>query len=121
MRFLRRYRKPILILVFPAFLIMLGNSTLNMHNHMVKGYLWSHAHPFNKESSKTPYKSHLHTDFELLILDLLSKLEVLITYAFCITLLTLEAARIFAGTNTGSPVEQAVLLQCPRGPPVYSR
>lgn len=56
------------------FVIALLNNSFNRHNHVVSGFLYSHAHPFGKTSQDSPVKSgsHNHTLLELFLLELLS-------------------------------------------------
>ena len=69
---IRKYKYFILLIIVPVLLLFITNSLINRHNHLVRGYVFSHAHPFKKEPDNQQYPFHSHTDAELVILDLLS-------------------------------------------------
>lgn len=61
------------------FVIALLNNSLNRHNHIVSGFLYSHAHPFSKTAKDNPAKgaAHKHTQIELFFLNLLTDQDFL--------------------------------------------
>ena len=116
---IRRHRNLIMIWVIPAMIMLVANSIANRHNHLISGVLYSHAHPFDRDTSEEPYQNHNHSNLELAILDLLTNLEVLSPFVLVYA--------IFRSILMGkSPVRvsylhslsQAIVFG-PRAPPVY--
>ena len=64
---LRKYKHFILLVTFPVLILFISNSLINRHNHLVRGVVISHAHPFNKEKDNNQYPYHKHTDAEIVI------------------------------------------------------
>ena len=64
------------ILLLPAMMWLLFNTTVNRHIHVLSdGYIISHSHPFAKEQSDSiPFNMHQHTEKELLLLGLFSQI-----------------------------------------------
>lgn len=62
-----------------ALILLAINSVANRHNHLIRGFVYTHAHPFQDAGSNAPFQNHSHSRSELIILDLLSNFEVLIT------------------------------------------
>lgn len=120
MRVLRRISRfiiPVIILVLSLSII---NSTINRHNHMVSGYIYSHAHPYQTESGASPFQKHNHSALELAILDLLSDLQlILFTLAAALALLPV-ISRVLATVITSPPSIRRMSTLIPRAPPVYS-
>ncbi len=75
----RRIGRIVILFLMPALILLAINSVANRHNHLIRGYVYTHAHPFQDEGSDVPYQSHSHSGSELIILDLLSDFEVLIS------------------------------------------
>ncbi len=119
MRYLHKYRKYFLIALFPAICWLFINNSINRHFHQLQsGQIITHAHPYQKEKSdSSPFQSHHHSDFELLILDLVSNLVVIIIAAapvgifhLLIKEIKIRAAKIFAYSEPYN-------IQKYRGPP----
>ena len=80
MRFFRKIKILILILLIPAISWVIINAAINLHSHLVNGYVITHAHPFFKDvKNKSPYQSHKHTAFAFFILDQISNPVFLIS------------------------------------------
>jgi len=80
MRFLRRYNKIILLLVFPALCLLFYNNTSNWHQHQLfSGEITSHAHPFSTPTDDpVPFQKHNHSKTEYLILDMMNHIFLLL-------------------------------------------
>jgi tellurite resistance-related uncharacterized protein len=63
-----------MMVLLPAFLWLLANSTLNRHSHLTSlGTIITHAHPFHKnKSAPAPFQGHHHSKKDLWLLDLFS-------------------------------------------------
>ena len=60
---LRKNIKLILVLALPVYLMVLANSMMNMHVHVLSnGMVVRHAHPFDHEEEEEHH--HQHTDVE---------------------------------------------------------
>jgi len=58
----------LLLIVLIAFQVL--NKSVNTHAHLLAdGTVISHAHPYKKSADPGPYKSHHHTQNELICLD----------------------------------------------------
>jgi len=63
-RFFRKYIKVFILLFLPVYLLLLANSMLNMHVHILSnGMVVRHAHPFAHHSDPSG-ESHHHTGKE---------------------------------------------------------
>lgn len=52
------------------FLVQIGNKVYYSHSHVLEnGRVITHAHPYNKTSDATPYKSHHHSSEQFFFLD----------------------------------------------------
>jgi len=120
MDILRKYKRFILLVTIPVLLLFISNSLINKHNHIIRGYVVTHAHPFNKNTDSQPLPYHNHTDAEIIILNLLGDFDVLLiwfaTALFCLVLLGRHLPILLPGFHPGPP--NPVFLS--RGPPVYT-
>jgi hypothetical protein len=115
---LRKIRKIILVILLPAVLLLLANSVLNRHNHFIHGFLYSHAHPFQNSGGPEPVK-HTHTDFELLVLDLLSNLELIVGICFISLFLSERLLKQVLKPEWDTSVKELVVAGPPRAPPCF--
>lgn len=121
MNILRKYRYLILLVTIPVLMLFITNSLVNRHNHLIKGYEYSHAHPFNKQESEKPqYPLHGHTDAELVTLDLLSNIEILVGLVLVILFTALKAVDLSMPCFHGLPAGMVIYLCSPRAPPSFS-
>lgn len=120
MNIIRKYKYFILLFTFPVLLLFITNSLVNRHNHLIKGYEYMHAHPFNKESGTSQYPIHDHTDAELVTLDLLSNLEILVGLVLIILFTALKALDLSMPCFHGLPAGMVIALCSPRAPPSCS-
>ena len=115
---IRKYKYFILLVTVPLLLLFITNSLVNRHNHLIKGYEYSHAHPFDKqESGNQPYPLHGHTDAELVTLDLLSNIEILVVLILIILFIALKVSDISMTPGYGLPAYMVISLCSPRAPP----
>lgn len=50
--------------------ILILNKALFLHSHkMDNGVVISHSHPYNRSDDKQPYKSHFHSEAEIVFLE----------------------------------------------------
>lgn len=114
---IRKYRHFILLVAFPVLLLFISNSLINRHNHFVRGYVFSHAHPFNKENDNNQYPYHNHTDAEIVILDLLTDIDMLVMCVLLSVVLALGISKLLPGIHPGIQTGPALHSYSPRGPP----
>ncbi len=61
---IRKHIRLSILLILPLYLILLVNSILNMHVHiMANGIVIRHAHPFNSHSEKDSPHEHTSKEF----------------------------------------------------------
>jgi len=75
-RFRKDIKTVIVSIMLGVFTLLVINYSLNIHQHVASGFLYSHAHPFNK-AAENPINSHSHTVPELIALDLLTDSDFL--------------------------------------------
>ncbi len=118
---IRKYKYFILLVTVPLLLLFITNSLVNRHDHLIKGYKYSHAHPFDKqESGNQPYPLHGHTDAELVALDLLSNIIIVAGLILVILFLALKVSDISICFGYGLPAVRVISLCSPRAPPACS-
>lgn len=109
-------------IVMIAVLLIAYNTATNGHYHITEsGFILWHAHPHSDNSGHVPIKSHSHTDFELLFLQMLTNLLLAIIVFFGILFSnTIKIAKLFS--HYISPVFDNFLLSFKslRAPPVLS-
>ncbi|MEA3444739.1 MAG: hypothetical protein U9R19_08440 [Bacteroidota bacterium] len=72
--------KSVAFLMIGVMGMLVANKAAFMHTHKLNdGTIISHAHPFDKSNDSKPYKSHHHTNAELLFFQ---NIEVLFLTAF---------------------------------------
>ena len=110
--------KIVLIVMLGIFSLLVINNSLYRHNHLVAGYLYSHAHPFEKGASGNPVQSHSHSVPELILLDLLTDSDFL-QIVFFTSLIGLASFVLFNFiSGTSEPLTRLVRVKIPRAPPV---
>jgi len=51
--------------------VLVANKAVFVHSHILNdGTIIEHAHPYNKSTDSTPYKSHHHTKAEFLFFQI---------------------------------------------------
>ena len=120
MQFIRRYRKFILIILFPAICWLFINNHINRHSHQLKsGYIIYHAHPYEKDNTgKLPFQSHHHSNNELFILDLISNVLFVLAILFSLNVFKKLIREIKILSRHISPCLETYTSQNYRGPPV---
>lgn len=76
---LRRIGKLVISLLIPVLVLFIVNSTINRHDHMIGGYVYTHAHPYQTDKAGDPFQNHSHSVLALALLDILSDFEILVT------------------------------------------
>ena len=96
------------------------NNSLFIHSHILPdGEVIQHAHPYNtSENPESPFKTHHHSSFEILLLNnLFSFLWIIIAAVFIVFNKNVQVISInklfFRKTNTYS-------FSLSRGPPIVS-
>jgi hypothetical protein len=117
---LRKYKHFILLVTIPVLLLFISNSLFNRHSHLVRGYLFYHAHPFKKQPDNRSIPFHNHTDAELILLDLLSDIDILVFFMLATILFLMKYSISLPGIFPEIGPGPVVLSFSPRGPPVYT-
>jgi len=118
MGILRKYKNFILLVTVPVLLLFISNSLINSHRHLVRGYTYSHAHPFNKDTGNTGHPFHTHTDAELQLLDLVSDIDILVLFILLVLSHMLLLSKSFIRTCKSYHPGLFILSFSPRGPPL---
>ena len=67
--------------------MLIANRCIFTHTHILEnGSIVFHAHPYDKTNDAKPYKTHHHTNAELLFLDLINLLFPVVFMAFAFSL-----------------------------------
>lgn len=67
---LRKYIQILAVLLIPVYLLVMGNSILNRHTHVLpNGIVITHSHPFTDSKTGLPVK-HSHTPNQVLFYQL---------------------------------------------------
>ena len=117
MRFLRKYKHFILLVTIPVLMLFMSNSLMNRHSHLVRGYVYSHAHPLKNGPVDKQHPFHSHTDAELLFLDLLGNIDLLIIMAVISVWPVLMMIRTIRLARPGALTVTGRLNYSLRGPP----
>ena len=117
---IRKYRYFILLITVPVLLLFISNSLINRHSHLVRGYVFSHAHPLNKETDNKQYPFHSHTDAELVILDYLSDIDILVLFILATLFFLVKFSMSLPGFSLYIQSDPLIPSYSPRGPPVYT-
>jgi hypothetical protein len=120
MGILRKYKNLILLVTVPVLLLYMTNSLLNRHSHLVRGYTYSHAHPFNKDTGKTGHPFHTHTDAELQLLNLISDMDILVLFILLVLSCTFLLSKLQVRDCNSFHPGPVLLSSCPRGPPLFA-
>lgn len=118
MGILRKYKNLILLVTVPVLLLFMSNSLINRHSHLVKGYTYSHAHPFDKNKGSTGHPFHTHTDAELQFLDLVSDIDILVLFILLVLSHMFLISKSFVITCKAYYPGLFTLSFSPRGPPL---
>lgn len=97
---------------------MIVNTTVNWHNHMIEGNWVSHAHPYDKKvEAENPFKTHHHSDNELILLDRISNFLIVLTSVLMILVFLQLIKEGTAIIKILIPPFHTILTQPYRGPP----
>ena len=78
------------LIILPALVWLITNSTVNTHTHTLTGDIEiSHAHPYNKNTGQTNSSAkHNHSKGEFFLLDLISHPLTLLVYILFVFILS---------------------------------
>lgn len=96
MNIARQLGKYLVVVLFPAFVCLIINSSANRHYHiLVNGSTIYHAHPYDKQHDKNfPEKSHHHTSIEFFLVGFITSSAFLLS----VGLLIISLCRIHFGS-----------------------
>lgn len=78
--------KIVAYLLIAAFTMFVVNQTFFLHTHKLPdGTIITHAHPYNKTTEHTPYKTHHHTSVDFMMLHHINLL-FFVVFAFSLVL-----------------------------------
>ena len=81
-------------LLIAAFTMFVVNQTLFLHTHKLSdGTIITHAHPYNKTTEQTPYKTHHHTSVDFMMLHHLNLLFFIISGLILSQVLKIKTVR----------------------------
>ena len=70
-------------ILFSIIALLITNNALFLHSHyLIDGTVITHAHPFKKSADSGPYRSHNHTNAELILLENLQLLFYIVSIPF---------------------------------------
>jgi len=73
MRLIRKYAGYLILLVLPAYFLLLENSIRNKHTHVLaNGLVVTHSHPLQKNEPGKPFNQHGHSKREIHFFQLFS-------------------------------------------------
>ncbi|MFO7852302.1 MAG: hypothetical protein ACQERS_08850 [Bacteroidota bacterium] len=117
---IRKYKYLVFLITVPVLLLFISNSLINRHNHIVRGFVFSHAHPFHQGKDDHQYPPHHHTDAEIIILDLLSNIDILVFFMLISIGLLAGTGKLMTVISPYIQAVPAIPFYSPRGPPVYT-
>ena len=105
------------LLLIVAVLLLLVNKSIFVHSHkMADGTIVVHAHPYNKSNDTEPFKSHTHTQAELLFFQQFQNFLPFIILAFAVILLVHKF--LYAAFNLLHTAQVSSYIKRGRAPPV---
>lgn len=113
-------KKIVSIVLVHLVLVLFFNLSANWHLHKLpNGMVIEHSHPYDKSSNDhSPFQKHNHSDFELVILSLISSTNFGITIIFIlIPLFTPLVIKKTFRSNYQLTSYEIVLMSPFRGPP----
>ena len=109
---------------FTAFLMigiigmLIVNKSIFTHTHkLADGSVISHSHPYNKSNDSEPYKSHHHTNAELVFFQNLEILILIVFLTFALPTLVKKAKYSFYIITRCTPT--CIILHKGRAPPIF--
>ncbi len=103
-------------ILFPAFIILMGNSIVNTHTHLLaSGVVVSHAHPYKKLPDN---KQHSHNDNEFFFIHQIT--NVLLVFSLVVLTVILPAQKMSAITQLKIGNDNKVICNsyANRAPPI---
>lgn len=113
------------IVIVPFLLLFFFNRVANRHFHILpSGLVIEHSHPFSKNtSSNSPFQNHSHTEFEIIVLTVITTLSGFLLVLFVMGQGIVKQIRPFLSTISSqknfsdSPFSQSYPR---RGPPFHT-
>jgi len=98
----------------------LFNNTFFFHSHILSnGVVISHAHPFSeKTDSTTPFKSHKHTKYELVLIHMVNSALFLLSFFLIAFSIFAIKSILFVREQIGVPQTPLYVFPLGRAPPV---
>jgi hypothetical protein len=83
------------IVLVPLLLLFFFNRVANWHYHILpNGLVIEHSHPYSSSTnSKSPYQNHSHTDFEIIVLSIITTLSGFLLVLFFLSKGTVKQIR----------------------------
>lgn len=109
----------IIYMMIGTIVMLIANKAIFIHVHkLADGTIIIHAHPYNKSNDTKPYKSHHHSDIELLFFQNMEILFLMTFIAFALLSLAKQVKHIFHLAITYGPT--CINLNKGRAPPIPS-
>lgn len=113
----RKHRILIFSILFPALLLLMENSIVNLHTHrLANGSVISHAHPFKKSTNGEKKHQHSNKDFFFI-----KQLTSFIFFVFTALVASVLVVNKIAVNYQLVPIKQQAIVDClfpPRAPPI---
>jgi len=104
-------------LIVALFAVQIATRATYMHSHqLADGRVICHAHPYDKASDSKPFKSHHHTQTEILFMEQLGNLFVSVFLTVSLVLVIREVS--FRKYFSNITVPSCVITLKDRAPPV---
>ena len=102
------------------FLGTLFNNAFFFHSHILSnGVVISHAHPFTeKTDSSAPFKSHKHTKYELVLINMVNNALFLLSFFLIAFSIFAIKSILFVIKQIGVPQTPLYIFPLGRAPPV---
>ena len=121
MKIAYKIQKIIAVILLFAIVLLFENSVINWHYHVLpNGEVICHAHPYKKQHNDTSQdNSHSHSDKDLIILQLITNPNILLTFLFtALCSIFLPFYRINYSFNFLIPYKEYYKLSKERAPPI---
>lgn len=115
----RRVGKVVLLFLIPVLILFIVNSTVNRHGHLVRGYIYTHAHPYQDDGLGTPFQNHSHSQLAMVLLDLLSNLEIILSVVILSLVVFSQPAMLILPVKERLSSIFGLLNLSPRAPPGF--
>ncbi|MFA8435973.1 MAG: hypothetical protein ACEPOZ_15755 [Marinifilaceae bacterium] len=122
MEFFRKIKRSVLLLLFPALLLLMGNAAFNWHIHqMADGSKVVHAHPYQTSGNPDqPVPSHKHSSSEYAGIQQLTGFIFIVAQAILLALLLGVFIQKVFSYSYRVKLSSQILLLPNRAPPALS-